>query len=276
MEPPKTEFQTWTRWIYNLLRGHHHLRQMRKGLRSNQVPPSLQGMTNFLSQLATPALPTATTATLLRGNASNWLQVNLQILEQHYEGMIATVKTNLLKPVKIDHQKAWLVALRWALGKFRIEEEVVRLVMDDLIGVGLRIDRISIGSPMKAIMDAPPKRPRPRTHEKSKQATVTTGFNPRTPTPDTSTHSHHRRGPSDRTMTPTRQDSTVRPRTTTPLDRNRDSTDQDPPPDLVSSTRLNPLGHGTTLTPTGPHVRLAPHSRWEQPPAPLFRTRTPK
>jgi len=73
MDFPKTEFQTWTRWIFNLLRGHHHLRQMRRGMRSNLVPPSLQGVSTFLSQLASLALPTAATATLLRGNASNWL-----------------------------------------------------------------------------------------------------------------------------------------------------------------------------------------------------------
>lgn len=250
MEPPKTEFQTWTKWLYNLLRGHHHLRQMRKGLRSNHVPPPLRGMTNFLSQLATPALPTIATATLLRGNASNWLQANLQILEQHYEGMISTVKTNLLKPVKINHQRAWLVALRWARGRLHIGEEVIRSVMNDLIGVGLRLVHVSVDSPMKAIMAAPPIRPRPRNRGKSCQASITTDGCPRTPTPCTSTQSHDRLDPSDQTRTPTRLDSTIRPMTTTPMDRNQVTADQDSPPDLGPSPRPSPLGPGTSGTTT--------------------------
>jgi len=98
MQTPRTEFQTWTRLIFNLLRGHHHLMQMRRGTRTNEVPPSFRGIWNFLALVASPALPTTFTATMLRGNASNWMQTNLQILEKHYEDMIAGVKTNLNRP----------------------------------------------------------------------------------------------------------------------------------------------------------------------------------
>jgi len=105
--------------------------QMRRGTRTNEVPPSFRGIRNFLAQVASPALPTTSTATMLRGNASNWMQTNLQILEKHYEDMIAGVKTNLLRPVRID-QRAWQVAVGWALSKYRISEEVMARVQTTL------------------------------------------------------------------------------------------------------------------------------------------------
>jgi len=159
MQTQRTDFQIWTRLIFNLLRGHHHLLQMKKGARTNEIPPSFRGIKNFLSQVASPALPTASTATLLRGNASNWLQANLQILESHYEDLIAGVKTNLLRPIQIDHQRAWEVAVGWAEGKYSINEEVMNRVKDDLRDVGLRIDQVPKGTPLRALMDVPTKRP---------------------------------------------------------------------------------------------------------------------
>jgi len=149
MQAQHTEFQVWTRLIFNLLRGHHHLMQMRRGTRTNEIPPSFRGIRNFLAQVASPALPTAPTATLLRGNASNWLQTNLQILESHYENMIAGVKTNLLRPVQIHHQRAWQVAMGWTYNKYRISEEVMVRVLNDLREIGLRIDQVPRGTPPK-------------------------------------------------------------------------------------------------------------------------------
>lgn len=210
-------------------------------MRSNQVPPSLQGVRGFLSQLASPALPTASTATLLRGNASNWLQVNLQILEQHYEDMVAGVRTSLLRPVDIDHHKAWLVALRWAVGKYKIDEEVVSIVMGDLIGVGLKINRIPEGSSLKAIMDMPAKRPRPKAHQRSKTTT------PRTPVPSTSTSIHPQFDPDDQALTCTQMDLIDQPLTATTLDQDLHPTDQDPPPNPKPATQQDPPRKTTNL-----------------------------
>lgn len=168
MQAQRTEFQVWTRLIFNLLRGHHHLMQMRRGTRTNEIPPSFRGIRNFLAQVASPALPTAPTATLLRGNASNWLQTNLQILESHYENMIAGVKTNLLRPVQIHHQRAWQVAMGWTYNKYRISEEVMIRVLNDLREIGLRIDQVPRGTPLRALMDGTAGRPRPRVRPKSK------------------------------------------------------------------------------------------------------------
>jgi len=243
MENPKTEFQVWTKLIFNLLRGHHHLKQMRRGMRTNQLPPSLHGVSDFLSQLASPALPTTATATLLRGNASNWLQMNLQILEQHYEGMIERVRTNLLRPVNIDHRGAWLVALRWATNKYKINEEVVSTVMNDLIGVGLRIDRIAEGSPLRAIMDAPAKRPRPVSHQRSRSTT------PRCPIPSTNTSFRPQVDPDDQTRTYTQVDPVDQPRTVTSFEQGPCSTYQAPPPALGPITRQDPPGKTTISTP---------------------------
>jgi len=234
METPKSEFQIWTRLIFNLLRGHHHLRQMRRGTRTNEVPPSFRGIKNFLAHVASPALPTASTATLLRGNASNWLQVNLQILEEHYENMIAGVKTNLLRPVDIDHQEAWLVALRWAFSKYRIDEEVMTSVMNDLVGVGLRIDQIPGGTSLRALMDVPTRRPRPKTRQKPKGATTS-----RSPLPSTNCDTQF--DPDDQSSACTPMDPHDLPLTTTPIDQDPPPTDDKPPPkpETYVTTRLS-------------------------------------
>jgi len=168
MQTPLTDFQTWTRLLFNLLRGHHHLIQMRRGTRSNEVPLSYRGIRNYLSSLAPPALPTNSTVILLRGNAANWLQMNLQILEQHYVDMIAGIKTNLLRPVEIDHQRAWQVARAWATKKYRISEETMRRVGEDLKGVGLRIQQIPKGTTLRALKNVPSGRLHPRTYQEQR------------------------------------------------------------------------------------------------------------
>jgi len=200
-------------------------------MRINEIPPTLRGVKNFLSQLASPAIPTTSTAILLRGNAANWLQMNLQILEEHYREMIAGIRTNLLRPVNIDHQKAWLVALHWTVNKYRIDEEVVSTVMEELIAIGLRIDQIPEGSSLKALMDVPTRHSRPKTHQKSKNTT------PRTPTPSTSTG-------SDPQLDPDNQ-----PPTTIPFDQELNSTDQDPPPSPRPATQKEPLTKPIVLSP---------------------------
>jgi len=201
----------------------------------NDIPLSLRGIKGFLSQLASPALPTTSTTTLLHGNASNWLQMNLQILEEHYVDMIAGIRTNLLRPVNIDHQKAWLVALRWAVRKYRIDEEVVFTVMKELIAVGLRIDQIPKGSTLKAIRDVPSKRPRPKTHQKSKSAT------PRAPAPSTSTGSDLQADPDNQPLTYTSVAPIDQPPTTTPMDQGLNSTNQNPPPNPRPAISKEPL-----------------------------------
>lgn len=233
MENPRTDFQTWTRLVYNLLRGHHYLRQTGRGLRTNQIPPSLRGVRDFLSRVASPAAPTAATATLLRANASNWLQTNLQILEQHYEGMVAGIRTNLLRPVNIDHHRAWLVAVRKAVSNFRVDEEVLSTVMDDLIGVGILIQRIPVGSSLRAIQAAPAEQPRLRTDQGPETTT------PEAPIPDL----------------------TDQPETVTPLDQDPHPTDQDPSPIPRPTTRQNPPGDAATdLTPAERTERRSPRT----------------
>jgi len=210
--------------MFNLLRGHHHLLQMRRGSRSNEVPPSFRGIRNFLAQLAPPALPTNSTATLLRGNAANWLQMNLQILEKHYEDMIAGIKTNLPRPVEIDHQWAWQVALAWAVKKYKINEEVMRRVGEDLRGVGLRINQIPMGTTLRALMDAPTGRPHPRTRHKPREA-GTAGSS----LPSTSAH----RNPGDMPSTTT---SNNQPSNTTHQELDLPPTHNPPSPPPTTTT----------------------------------------
>jgi len=235
MEVMRNDFQNWTRLVYGLIRAHHYRRQMGQGLRANLVPPAFRGLRDFLSRVASPASPTTATATLLRANASNWLQTDMQILEQHYEEMIAGIKTNLLRPVRIDHHRAWLVAVRRAVNNFKVGEEVLTTVMNDLIGVGVLIQQIPEGSPMRAIQAAPAGQPRQVTDQGPETTT------PETPTPGDNTTVLPQLEPDDQTQTCSYIDLTDEPETETPCDQDTDPNDQDPSPIPGPTTRRNPL-----------------------------------
>jgi len=226
MQAQRTDFQVWTRLIFNLLRGHHHLLQIKKGARTNEIPPSFRGIKNFLSQVASPALPTVSTATLLRGNASNWLQTNLQILESHYEDLIAGVRTNLLRPVHIDHQRAWEVAVDWAESKYSISEEVMSRVKNDLRDVGLRIDRIPRGTPLRALMDVPTKRPHLGSRHNSR-GTATSLSSP----PSTGTRKDPRRNSENQPTTSILRDPNDPPPAATVVDQDPPTTQEEPIPE---------------------------------------------
>jgi len=83
MTRPFSAFQTGTRMMFNLLRAHHHLGYIRVGARTDNVPRALARIQTYLAEVISPASPSMATATLLQGSATNWLQTNLQILEEH-------------------------------------------------------------------------------------------------------------------------------------------------------------------------------------------------
>jgi len=74
----------------------------------------------YLAGVVCPASPKVTTATLLRGSATHWLQTNLQILEGHYEEVIGGVKVDLGQVEGVDHRQAWEVATKWLYKKIQI------------------------------------------------------------------------------------------------------------------------------------------------------------
>jgi len=84
MSRPFSAFQTGTQIIFKLLRAYHHLGFIRVG--------ALARIRTYLAEVISPAAPSPATATPLRGSATNWLQTNLQILEEHYEATVATAK----------------------------------------------------------------------------------------------------------------------------------------------------------------------------------------
>ncbi|TNN75138.1 hypothetical protein EYF80_014548 [Liparis tanakae] len=110
------------RAAYALLRAHHHLVHARRGTRAEVVPRGLVRAKTYLSGVISPAAPNDETAVKVEGNACNWLYTSLQLLEEHYEGvieraMVAVGQIDAEGP--IDHQQTWEVALRWMASKYR-------------------------------------------------------------------------------------------------------------------------------------------------------------
>ncbi|TNN25098.1 hypothetical protein EYF80_064773 [Liparis tanakae] len=140
MSRPYTKFQAGVRAAYALLRAHHHLVHARRGTRAEVVPRGLARATVYISGVLSPAAPNDETAEKVEGNAVNWLHTSLQVLEEHYEGVIGRAMVavgQVDKEGPIDHQQAWEVALRWMANKYRASgQEAVDHAVEDLRGAG--------------------------------------------------------------------------------------------------------------------------------------------
>jgi len=142
MYRPYSAFQTATRLVFNLLRARHHLTYVKKGARSDEVPKALMRIRNYLSGVIFSASPNVATAILLQSSATNWLQINLQILEGHYEEVVAATKRDLGRLEAVDHQQAWEVAIKWFYKKYRpVLPDTINGAADDLEEVGWVINR---------------------------------------------------------------------------------------------------------------------------------------
>lgn len=142
MSRPFSAFQTGIRIMFNLLRAHHHLGYIRVGARTDNVPRALARIRTYLAEVISPAIPSPATATLLRGSATNWLQTNLQILEEHYEATVATTKREMLQVGEFDYQQAWQVAINWMNKKYKpLHREAINRAAEDLEEVGWAINR---------------------------------------------------------------------------------------------------------------------------------------
>jgi len=155
MSRPHSAFQTETRLMFDLLRAHHHLGYVRNGARTEAVPRALARVKEYLAGVVCPASPKVSTATLLRGSATQWLQTNLQILEGHYE----EVKVDLGRVDGVDHRQAWEVATEWLFKKYRpVDPETVRKAAEVLEEMGLEVGRLpgERTGPPRPLLSGPP------------------------------------------------------------------------------------------------------------------------
>jgi len=146
--------------MFNLLRAYHHLGYARKGARTEAVPRALARVKEYLAGVVCPASPKVSTATLLRGGATQWLQTSLQILEAHYEGVIEEVKVDLGQVDGVDHRQAWEVATKWLFKKYRpVDPETVWEAAEVLKEMGLEVGRLPgewTGPPPSPLLSGPP------------------------------------------------------------------------------------------------------------------------
>ena len=101
------------------------------------IPKSISRTRDRLAGSLRPCLPTGGTVDLLAGNASNWLQTGLQIMDNHYQGTSADLRRDLTLLPKEDGERAWLVASRWLLLKYPHAVDLVfELARSDLDMLG--------------------------------------------------------------------------------------------------------------------------------------------
>jgi len=148
----QTNFQVRIRLFFNLIRAHHHLGHVKKAVRTDDVPGSLKRIRNYLATAIHPANPNSNTTTLLQGNASHWLQTNLQILEEHYKDSISTTMQDLRQPTDVNNQEAWQVAIGWMDMKFNsIHPDAVNNAAEDLENIGVVINRLPKKRPLTSL-----------------------------------------------------------------------------------------------------------------------------
>jgi len=104
------DFLIKVRTIHRLIKAVHHLRNVSH----EEYPPSIDKMTHHLSTVIKPAVPNATTQTLIQGNAKNWAHTTMLILQQHYSTNIEN-DVNILSQFKTQEwHPPFLIASSWA------------------------------------------------------------------------------------------------------------------------------------------------------------------
>lgn len=103
-----TTFQKITRVIFKLLRTYHHWGPIRRAMvEKAPIPLSISRTRDRLTGSLRPCLPTGGTVDLLAGNANNWVQTGLQIMDNHYQGTSADLRRYLTLLPKEDGERAW-------------------------------------------------------------------------------------------------------------------------------------------------------------------------
>ncbi|KAI4800865.1 hypothetical protein KUCAC02_007036 [Chaenocephalus aceratus] len=135
------EFQKITRVIFKLLRRYHCWGPIRRAMVGNgPIPRNIAQTRDWLMDSLKPALPKGTTADLLGGNANNWLQTGLQILNEHYQGTSADLRRALESLPQADGERAWAVACRWLRSKYpHAQDLVLDLAQTDLDLLGMQL-----------------------------------------------------------------------------------------------------------------------------------------
>ncbi|KAJ4946570.1 hypothetical protein JOQ06_024235 [Pogonophryne albipinna] len=136
-----SEFQKITRVIFKLLRTYHCWGPIRRAMVGNgPIPKNIAHTRDWLVDSLRPALPKGTTADLLDGNATNWLQTGLKILNEHYQSTSAELQRALISLPKEDGERAWAVASRWLrLNYPHAKDLVFDLARADLDLLGLQL-----------------------------------------------------------------------------------------------------------------------------------------
>lgn len=127
--------RSFVRELYNLIRAIHHLDKISTS--RNETPPTLQRLTNMLSSIIKPAMPSESTSQWLDGNARNWAYTTRCILEEHYQFCIDSISAKLKSLQRADWRKLFTIASRWAvrnLGR-RMERNTLQKVETLLVSL---------------------------------------------------------------------------------------------------------------------------------------------
>lgn len=103
------EFVTKTRLLFKIIKLIHHKNNV-----SHEQPPSINKIEKHLSEIIKPALPNATTYSLIEGNAKNWAYTTMLILKNHYEDALGAEMAKLQHLSSRDWEKCLNTAIVWA------------------------------------------------------------------------------------------------------------------------------------------------------------------
>ncbi|KAI4808575.1 hypothetical protein KUCAC02_000632, partial [Chaenocephalus aceratus] len=152
-----SDFQKITRVMFKLLRTYHNWGPIRRAMvGTGPILKNISQTRDWLMDSLKPSLPKGVTADLLGGNATNWLQTGLQILDENYQGTSADLRRNLSRE---DSERAWIVASRWLRCKYpHAQDQVFALARADLELLGLQLP-----APVGPDPTNPRKKTNPRT-----------------------------------------------------------------------------------------------------------------
>ncbi|KAK9540225.1 hypothetical protein VZT92_002691 [Zoarces viviparus] len=94
-EGTATDFQRMTKQLFILLGTHHHWGYVQRAARAGDVPKAMHRIKNYIAGVINPSNRTTRTLVLINSNAENWLQTNLQMLEDYYSNTIQELRTSL-------------------------------------------------------------------------------------------------------------------------------------------------------------------------------------
>ncbi|MGL5802378.1 MAG: hypothetical protein ACRCX7_07285, partial [Cetobacterium sp.] len=107
--------KTLTKTYFKFIQATHHMETVDHSVQTGNFPTGMCRQVDKLTKFIKPSSPIDTTTEKIAQNTHNWMQTNMNILQEHYTHTIISLMEQITKFSDLE----WTVAMRWAKNRFK-------------------------------------------------------------------------------------------------------------------------------------------------------------